>query len=128
MAEFRMHFIVPSVKPVANAPHMVSGEPSGALPLASALRQQIGHQGQAFRCACSDKIILGEQHRGTGEHYGLLALIGGQPCIDDSACPACVNSKEFQEALEKFKAENDGRFHPNQPLPEQIVAKSAGCC
>lgn len=126
MADVVMHFIIPAQQ--APADHMVSGEPAGALPLASKLREKVGHQGQAYRLACNPRLATSERHVGSGEHYALLELVGGQPGISDSACPACINSKEWQEALAKFKESHEGRAHPMQRLPEQVVAKSAGCC
>lgn len=126
MSDIKMHFVIPAS--LAPAKHMVSGEPSGVIPLAQALRQQIGHQGKSYRLACNPNLATNERHRASGEPWALLEVINGQVAIGDSACQACIKSKEWQEAYQKFKDENDGRPHPNLPVPEEVVAKSSGGC
>lgn len=123
-AKIRMHFHVPGPAP---APHMISGEPDGAIPLAQALREKIGHQGQGFRIACNHKLQTGEVHRATGEPWALLEVINNQVAINpDWACQDCLASKEWKEAYEAWKLENDGRPHPHVAIPEQRF--NGGCC
>lgn len=126
MSEIRMHFVIPSV--VAAAPHMISGEPSGAIPLARDLREKIGHQGQSYRFACNPRGVTNDVHRATGEPWALLEVISGQVAYSDSACLECVKTKEWIDAYAKWKAENDNRPHPNVRVPEEVITKSGGCC
>lgn len=126
MAEIKMHFVIPA--PSAPAPHMVSGEPAGAIPLARDLKQNIGHQGQSYRIACDPKLQTSERHRATGEPWALLEIVGNQVGIGDWTCQACTKTKEWQEAYAAWKANNDGRSHPNLKAPEEVVMQSGGCC
>lgn len=123
----KMHFLIPvAPKEKAPAPHMVSGEPAGAIPLAAALREQIGHQGQPYRFACNPRGVTNEQNAGSGEPWALLTVINNQVAIPESSCIACVNSKEWKDAYEAWKEDNDGRPHPTIRLEE--AASSGGCC
>lgn len=124
MAKILMHFLVETKRPVA--PHQVSGEPPGALPLASQLRQSIGHSGVAYAPVCNQAIVLGPNHRGTGEAHALLTVVNGQLCIPDhdfpgavTPCPACMATAEWKEAL----AANP---HPQMPVAEKNL--KGGCC
>lgn len=112
-----MHFLVPV--PKAPAPHMVSGEPPGLLPLAEALRQSIGNQGQAYAPACNPKLIMNERHRGTGEPWAILGIVDGTPVIAPSTCPACLETEAWKKAI----LENP---HPRARGPEEDAPE--GCC
>jgi len=106
MAQIRIHFMVPADK--SPAPHMVSGEPTGALPLATVLQQSIGHQNQAFVCACNPNIRLSNLDRGTGEPY----------CV---ACEQCW-------ATEVWKKADAETPHPSLAGKPQEPPRRGGCC
>ena len=123
MAKIIMHFAIPTDR--APAPHMISGEPAGALPLASALREKIGHQGMGVRLACNEKLQTNETHRATGEPWALLELVrdgeGNQiPAIGESTCQACLKTQEWKDAYAKAP-------HPMAVKVEQQM-QSGGCC
>lgn len=120
MARIVMHYLVPVKK--APAPHMVSGELTGPglRKLSEALQQPLGHQGQAFAPACDPKLKTDDTHRASGEAWALTTTVNGEMVIDPVACPACMATEAWQEAIKKNP-------HPRARQPEVDEVKE-GCC
>lgn len=119
-----MHFAIPAVR--APAPHMISGEPPDALPLAEKIRASIGHQGQGYRLACDARLQTSEIHRATGEPWALLELVqDGQgnsiPAIGRATCRKCIETPEWKDAYAKTP-------HPMAVKAEDHAVKHGGCC
>jgi hypothetical protein len=121
-----MHYLVPVTVEVP--PHQVSGEPAGALPLASALKQKFGHQGMKVGPACNPHLPIGETHRGTGEPWALLIVINGQVCIPDGDDPNTVKPCQACMATKVWKDAYAANPHPQAAKAEKQVASSGGCC
>lgn len=105
--KIRIHLHIASTTPAA--PHMVSGEPSGAAPLARVMGP-IGRQGQAYRMACDPAIIQSQMDMATNEWWNVR-------------CEECFQTDAFKTLAKSIP-------HPLAPIEDDsaVAAMQPGCC